>query len=161
MGRPMEAKALFEAGFLGVAKAVLDEYTPAQRVDKRSHVPASMCCALKEVVDGAQNAGVAMLEPMIASGLADSLVQNLASFETLGSSEDAHLASIWYESHFRHGAIFDCSQLLRTGTARSGAFRSSTYKTLSHSPCSVSCGPPRPRCASRWTTRSAALPTSA
>lgn len=90
-GKPSLAKAVYEAGFLEVFDKLTKRYTPMQRISKSNHVSTGWFGALKDVVEGAQAAGIEVIQPLLDVGALDSVISALNAYQMLGKPEEANV----------------------------------------------------------------------
>ena len=100
MSRPLMAKALWKAGFLGIFEATMRKYNPMEMVGRQNLIPSGILFVLKDLVEGAQAAGIEVIQPLLDSGAVDIAISVLTAFKMLGKPEAASVAAIQW------GALF-------------------------------------------------------
>jgi hypothetical protein len=87
--RPPAGKAVYEAGFLEVFKATMQRHNPMERISKHCLVASGIMCAFKDVVEGAQGAGLEVIQPLLDAGALDIAISSLTAYQMLGKPDDA------------------------------------------------------------------------
>jgi hypothetical protein len=92
--KPTLAKAVYEAGFLGLFRALMERYNPMERIARDNLVAAGMFCAFKDVVVGRQDVGVEVIQPLLDAGALDIAISALNAYQMLGKPEQASVISV-------------------------------------------------------------------
>ena len=118
MSRPVVAKALWEAGFLQVFEATMRRYNPMEMIGRQNLIPSGALFVLKDVVEGAQAAGIEVIQPLLDAGAVDIAISALAAYQMLGKPEAASVAAMQW------GALFALEVMLGLGRLVAVHYRS-------------------------------------
>ena len=121
MARPSVARAVWEDGFLDVFQASLRRYNPIERISKKDMIPGAVLSMFKDVTEGAQMAGVEVIQPLLEKGAIDLAIATLTAYQMLGNPEDASVCGVWW------GALFTIEILL--GSPQSGPIVASKLRS--------------------------------
>jgi hypothetical protein len=91
---PTVAKALWEAGFVEVFLAHLHAFSPEEQIGRTHIATTSMFCALKDVVQGAQAAGVDVVRPLLDVGAIDIALSTLTAYQSVGDAEAVSVTAV-------------------------------------------------------------------
>eukprot|EP01048_Picozoa_sp_COSAG05_P002803 COSAG05_NODE_122_length_17611_cov_47.044655_1_plen_598_part_00 len=111
MSRPPMAKALWKAGFLEIFEATMWKYSPMEMVGRQNLIPSGLLFVLKDLVEGAQVAGIEVIQPLLDSGAVDIAISVLTAYKMLGKPEAASVAAIQW------GALFVLEVLVSSAEA--------------------------------------------
>ena len=93
--QPMVGKAVFEAGILDDFQRVMQRWNPVERISQSNWVATAVLCAVKDVMEEAQNAGVNILQPVLDAGAVDIAISSLLAYQMMaGSSDDTSALAI-------------------------------------------------------------------
>jgi len=109
---PPVGKALWEAGFLDVFQASLRRYNPIERISKHDLIASGVLSAFKDVVEGAQTAGLEVVQPLVDAGALDLAISTLTAYQMLDNPDEASVCAVWY------GALFGLEILLASPEAK-------------------------------------------
>jgi hypothetical protein len=81
------AKAVYEAGFLGVFDDVMQRYNPMERISGQNLILTGVFSAFRDVIKGAQQEGVNVIQPLLDVGALDIAISALNAYQMLGKPE--------------------------------------------------------------------------
>ena len=93
-GKPSLAKAVYEAGFLEAFDTLMQRYNPMQRISKSNQVASAFFMALKDVIEGAQAAGIDVIQPLLDVGALDSAISAVNAYAMLGKPEEGNVCGM-------------------------------------------------------------------
>jgi hypothetical protein len=98
VGRPLNGRAIWEAGVVGVMQTALRQYTPIERVSisEGQLVPTGLFIGIKDVLEYAEYAGVDVIPALLDAGAVDIAISTLAAYQELGQPDDASVCVVTY-----------------------------------------------------------------
>eukprot|EP01052_Picozoa_sp_SAG31_P033803 SAG31_NODE_3867_length_3800_cov_23.537422_5_plen_211_part_00 len=84
MGKQSVAKSLWGAGFLAVFQGTMARYNPMEMVLMDDLIPSATFFPLKDVVEGAQAAGIDVIQPLVDAGAVDVAISALVAYQVCG-----------------------------------------------------------------------------
>jgi hypothetical protein len=113
---PSIAQALFEAGFVQVFLEHLRPFSPAEQIAKKHMEVTSMFSALKDVVQGAQKAGIDVMQPLLDAGAIDIALSTLTAYQRdVGDPQEVSVVAVVW------GTLFLLETLAFRGSAADAA----------------------------------------
>ncbi len=99
--QPIVGKAVYEAGILNEFQKAIKNWNPVERIKKTNWVAMAALCAVKDVAEEAQNAGVDIIHDLLSAGAVDIAISSLQAYNMMnGSPEDTSALTIQWGSLF-------------------------------------------------------------
>jgi hypothetical protein len=93
---PRVAVPLGEAGFVELAMAALQKYSPLERIGRRQLTPTAIFSALGNLVSQMTLGGADVVPALLAAGAIDMAISCLTAYQVLGNAAEASVMSVWY-----------------------------------------------------------------
>ena len=99
-GNSRVGTALFQAGCLDVALAVVQPLSPMERISRKHPLATAIWCTIKDVAEPAQAAGIDVIPHLLEAGMLDMTIRNLTAYQLLGDPEQTSVAGILWGTLF-------------------------------------------------------------
>ncbi len=87
-------QALWEADFLGIFQSTMQRYNAMERISRHVQIPGAVLGCVKDIVEGAEHAGVEVTQSLLDAGAVDIAISSLQAYQILNRPEECSVNSL-------------------------------------------------------------------